>query len=184
MGIIRNILAARKMIKEAEAEAKKYKEMTEEEFYALDDDEFYEGVQAIIAAETIYLEPEDCLKSIGGALRTFYILDYFDMEMQNGGLCQFFVNSSRAVAPYVGEALKEIGADEYYNLYHSFCEENQIDLTELDSYSIERLEDYAEQLQRQPFDEFDDAYYALYEKEPLCNKMAEYMKKQEIGREI
>lgn len=44
MGIIRNILAARKLIKEAEAEAKKYKEMTEEEFYALGDDEFYEGV--------------------------------------------------------------------------------------------------------------------------------------------
>lgn len=50
----------------------------------------------------------------------------------------------------------------------------------LHSYSIERLEDCAEQLQRQPFDEFDDAYYELYEKEPLCTKMAEYMKKQEI----
>ena len=51
MGIMRNILAARKLIKEAEAEAKKYKEMTEEEFYALGDDEFYEGVTFLFYRE-------------------------------------------------------------------------------------------------------------------------------------
>ena len=58
------------------------------------------------------------------------------MELQNGGLCQFFVNSSRSLAPYVDECLKMVGAEEHRKLFAEFVANNQIDLNNLDSFRI------------------------------------------------
>jgi prepilin signal peptidase PulO-like enzyme (type II secretory pathway) len=45
-----------------------------------------------------------------------YSLYMFEMEVNNGGLCQFFVNSSRECAPFISEALEAIGATELINM--------------------------------------------------------------------
>ena len=37
-----------------------------------------------------------------------------ETEVNNGGLCQFFVNSSRIVAPFVSEYMAIVGAFELY----------------------------------------------------------------------
>ena len=37
-----------------------------------------------------------------GPRRVAYTVDAFDREVQNGGLCQYFVNSSRETAPELG----------------------------------------------------------------------------------
>ena len=99
------------------------------------------------------------------------------MEVQNGGLCQFFVNSSRDVAPYVVESLNEIGAINYKILLSNFVEEHNINLSDLDSFMIEEVEEFEAQTKRYPFDDFDDKYYELYEKEPLEDLLISYAKK-------
>lgn len=99
------------------------------------------------------------------------------MEIQNGGLCQFFVNSSREVAPYILECLEVIGATAYAELLSDFVIKNDISLNDLGSFITEDIDEYEEQTERYPFDEFDDAYYELYEKEPLERFLLEYVKK-------
>ena len=101
----------------------------------------------------------------------------FDAEMMNGGLCQFFVNSSRDVAPYVVESLNAIGAINYKILLNDFVEEHNINLSDLDSFMIEDVEEFEAQTERYPFDDFDDNYYELYEKEPLEDLLISYAKK-------
>lgn len=109
-----------------------------------------------------------------GAKRIFYIVNYFDMEIQNGGLCQFFVNSSRLVAPYILECLIKINAVSYKELLETFIADNHISLDDLDSFIIDDVSQFEVQMSRYPFDEFDDSYYELYEKEPLENLLMNY----------
>ena len=93
--------------------------------------------------------------------RYCYALNLLELEVNNGGLCQFFVNSSRAVAPYISEYLGIIGAEDHKTLFDTFVAKNQIDLTDLSSFEIRRTRDFEKQAVRYPFDEFDDAFYRL-----------------------
>jgi len=43
-------------------------------------------------------------------LKTFFITQQFEMEVYNGGLLQFFTNSTGELSPYVSKALIKIGA--------------------------------------------------------------------------
>ncbi len=128
-----------------------------EELLALDDDELY---------ETVYMRSVDeyedeALDQIKGARRVVYILSWFDMEIQNGGLCQFFVNSSSSVALYVSECLDAVGAYEHKKLFEKFVGENNIDLNDLDSFKVSGYRGYIKQTKRFNFDAFDDAYCEL-----------------------
>ena len=90
-----------------------------------------------------------------------YVLYQFENEMQNGGLCQFFVNSSRMVAPYVSQSLNAVGAEEHQQLFDDFISEHEIDLDDLSSFVSEDEEAFEAQYDRYPFEEFDEAFCAL-----------------------
>ena len=121
--------------------------------------------------ETVYFQMLDLVESfpdedialseMSAAQKTVYILSIFDMEIQNGGLCQFFVNPSRSLAPDVGEYLEIVGAEEHRQLFEEFASENQLDLTDLTSFEITDVEEFATQTERYPFDDFDNAYCEL-----------------------
>ena len=66
--------------------------------------------------------------------RVCTVLNCFDMEVMNGGLCQFFVNESRFYAPYVSECLEKIGADDVRYTFLNFATENNLDLNDLSSF--------------------------------------------------
>ncbi len=85
----------------------------------------------------------------------------YEYEIGNGGLCQFFVNSSRELAPYVSECLEEVGATEHKELYEKFISDNSIDLNDLSFFEIKDLEEYAEKEEMYDFDSFDEAYMEL-----------------------
>ena len=95
------------------------------------------------------------------------------MEIQNGGLCQFFVNSSRSLAPYVNACLKTVRAEAHNQLFAEFVANNQLDLHNLDSFKITDIEEYASQTERYDFDAFDNAYYELT---PLQDYIVAYIK--------
>jgi len=129
---------------------------------ALPDDELFEVVyfQSLDLVES-FADEESALSQISTVCRTVYILSIFDMEIQNGGLCQFFVNSSRSLAPYVDECLEAVGAEAHRQLLDVFIASNGIDLHNLDSFRILDDEEYAAQTERYAFDAFDNAYCEL-----------------------
>lgn len=104
----------------------------------------------------------------------FFVLSIYEMEINNGGLCQFFVNSSRAYAGLVSGFLKELGAEEHLKLYQSFIDDNNIDFDNLDMFDMDDVEEFAEKNELYPFDEFDDRFYKL---KPLCEYLEEFMNK-------
>lgn len=140
-----------------------------EELLVLDDDELYETVYMRCVDEY----EDEALDQIKGAHRVVYILSWFDMEIQNGGLCQFFVNSSSVVAPHVSKCLDTVGAYRHKELWEKFTRDNNIDLNNLDSFMIFSHRGYLKQTKRFDFDSFDDAYYDL---PPLQAILTEYIR--------
>ena len=143
----------------------------------LDDETLAEvlRVRVLHVAEAEYnFDFVQALQGMSSSVRTAFILFCFDAEIQNGGLCQFFVNSTRETAPYVSEALRLTGADEYASIFDEFCADTGIDLNDLSSFIIDDSIDYEAQTERYPFDQFDDDYYMLYEEKPLEQYIARY----------
>ena len=145
-----------------------------EKLLELPDDQLFEAVY-FYNLDLIESYPDEvtALSQISPERRVVYILSIFDMELQNGGLCQFFVNSSRFLAPYVDECLKTVGAEKHRKLFAEFVTNNQIDLNNLDAFKISAVEEYAAKTERYDFDAFDNSYYEL---SPLQNFIVAYVK--------
>lgn len=150
------------------------KQLHADALLTLSDDDLFEAVylQNLDIAESAEDEDQE-LEQFRGPRRIVYILSMFDMEIQNGGLCQFFVNSSSAVAPYVREALSCVGANEHLNLFEEFITTNNIDVSRLESFKVFRKRGYIKQTKRFDFDAFDDAYSEL---PALQEKVVAYIK--------
>lgn len=120
----------------------------------LNDDELYDAVECICDAIYDIQDPKLSKEQV-----SVYSLICFLREVNNGGLCQFFVNSSGECAPYISESLEAVGAFGLKKLYDDFIEGNGIDVKDLSSFKIEDIEEYEAQTQRFDFDSFDDKFY-------------------------
>ena len=172
---IKQAIAFRKSFKEQAQRDAAYLQMSTEELATLPDDEMFSAVW--IRTENIVSSKEDLLEgfnSLNDQQRVFYAVNYLEMEVNNGGLCQFFVNSSRMVAPIVSEYMGIIGAIEHKKLYNAFIEKLQINTNDLSLFDSDTIEVFQSQYERYPFDEYDDAFYEL---EPLQNHLISYVKK-------
>ena len=103
-----------------------------------------------------------------------YSLNKFEAEVNNGGLCQFFVNSSSECAPYISDALAAVGAIGLKTLFDNFIIENNIDVNDLSSFKISNIDEYEAQTERFDFDGFDDKFY---EDENLHQQIIDYARK-------
>ena len=153
----------------------KYIQMSASELSKLTDDEIFNAVWT--RTENIVSSKENLLEgfnSLNEEQRIFYAVNYLEMEVNNGGLCQFFVNSSRIVAPVVSDYMGIIGASEHKKLYDTFIEKYQINTYDLSSFDCETVEVFQSQYERYPFDEYDDVFYEL---EPLQNYLISFVRK-------
>ena len=149
-----------------------YLRMSVDELRALSDEELFYAVMVRTERKVDGFEDwEEGVNSLNFQQKVFYSVNWLEIEVNNGGLCQFFVNSSRMVAPFVSEYMAVIGADEHKRLYDDFVQQNGIDLCELSSFDVDDLEEFAEQYDRYPFDDYDDAFY---EAEPLETYLTKY----------
>lgn len=184
MGVINFIKEAieyRKMIKALDASITEHIE--KEELYVslpksslteLADEELIFAVTA--RADSViykYSEFNDGLKDLNDEQRLVYALNSLEMEVNNGGICQFFVNSSRAFAPMISEYMEIVGAEDHRSLYDGFVSKYEIDLDDLSSFDSDTSEEFIEQYERYPFDEYDDAFYQL---KPLETYLIPYIK--------
>ena len=140
----------------------------------LSDDQLFEAVYFYnLALVESFPDEATALSQISPERRIVFILSIFDMELQNGGMCQFFVNSSRSLAPYIDECLQAVGAEEHRKLFIKFVADNQIDLNNLDSFRISSAEEYATQTERYDFNSFENSYVELT---PLQDFIVNYIK--------
>ena len=100
----------------------------------------------------------------------------FEAEMMNGGLCQFFANDYSGYAQYINDALGEVGAIKMQQHYSSFITQNEIDVTQMDSFHIASVQDYLKQLERFPYESFDNTFYEIYQKENLGDLLLAYVR--------
>jgi len=105
--------------------------------------------------------------------KVFFALNYLDMEVANGGLCQFFANDGGLFSPYISGYLNTVGAVEHQKLFDGFTEEHGIDVRDLSEFTFTSIESFVDLYDLYPFDEFDDAYYEL---EPLYIFLADFIR--------
>lgn len=152
---------APKVIKALEQQRSEFIAMTTEELSVLQDDALFSAAVARVEAYMDHEAQEESFAALSLPQKVLYAVNCLEMEVNNGGLCQFFVNSSRMFAPYISEYLGIIGADAHKQLFDDFINRHGINLSDLSSFQIHRIEDYENQTKRYPFDEYDDAFYQL-----------------------
>ena len=148
--------------KEIARQQELYRNLSTEELAALSDEDLF--VAAKLRINVIVdacADSAEAFARLNDHQKVVYALDYLEMEVNNGGLCQFFVNSSRVVAPYVSDYMARVGASEHKALFDGFIRQHGIDLNNLSSFIIHRHRDYEAQTKRYPFDEYDDKFYEL-----------------------
>jgi len=150
----------------------KYLNMTSAELSALsDEDLLYALYMRAVDKANSYWNLGEGAKDFPKTQKAFFVVYCFDTEFQNGGLCRFFVNSSRSMAPLLSESLKEIGAAEHSAMFDKFVTDYEIDIENLISFIIGSEKDFDQQKKRYPFVEFDAAFQAL---PPVKNLLITY----------
>ena len=164
-----------KQLEEIREREARYPVMTTDELAALDDEELFEAVNVRTENKVdSFEELTDGFNALNTSQKVFYALNWLEMEVNNGGLCQFFVNSSRVAAPFVSEYMGVVGADAHKKLFDDFVKKNNINLNELSFFDIEKIEEFEEKAESYPFDDYDEAYYEM---EPLETYLKKYIRK-------
>lgn len=136
-----------------------------------------ELVNSIGCRLDIKSQNEELLSDVEATVLTLSLLD---MEVMNGGLCQFIVNPSGRFLQQVPDALRSVGADEYADAFCRFADANKLDLKELSNYYQNGIDadfsSFYTLLEKYPFSDFDDRYVELYKVYPLESKIAAYIK--------
>ncbi len=150
------------MPQQIERQNETYRAMTTEQLAALSDEELFTAAECRIRCIMDRIEDsQGGYAALSPQQKVVYAVNMLEMEVNNGGLCQFFVNSSRAVAPYISDYLGIIGDDDHKNLFDHFVCKYKINLNDLSSFQIQRAKDFQKQFERYPFDEYDNAFYQL-----------------------
>ena len=103
--------------------------------------------------------PVDDVSSMSPERQAAYTAACLELEVMNGGLCQFFANCPDCV-PYVPEALSAIGAEDHRKLYEDFLSATGID--PLDPvFQTEDMDEFSRLYELWPWEDFDDAYLSL-----------------------
>ena len=128
---------------------KSYTEMTKTELLSLNDEDFYFAMRRINFSKLISID--DCRNRTH---RTYYIVMCFLGDVYDGGISQFFFDVNREHAPYVSDALKEIGSSKTKNAFDKLVESAQIPLDDLDA--LQELED--NETVEEKMDLFDETF--------------------------
>ena len=151
-----------------------YLAMSAEELSALSVNELFYAVMVRTEQKAESFEHwEDGVNALNPSQKIFYSLSWLEVEVNNGGLCQFFVNSSRMVAAFISEYMAIVGAFEHKELFDNFISSSVIDFSDLSFFDIGDLGEFEDKYEAYPFDEYDSAFYDM---EPLETYLTKYAK--------
>ena len=101
------------------------------------------------------------IKMLNEKERLFFCVNEYLMEIENGGLLQFFCNHGDFIAPLLNDYLEEIGATQHKKLFEDFVKSNKIDLENLDAFRTSDSDKYIRLSEEYNFDEFDNSFCEL-----------------------
>lgn len=154
-----------------------YAKLTSEELLVLSDEELVVAVTGKFDQKYgLYRDYKKALTNMNDLERTVLSIADFDMETQNGGLCQYFSNSSRYSAPFLLSALDTLGSVRFKEELSRFISENNVDLNNLERFSVDDVNEYIENTKLLPFDDFDSKYQELYQEENLNEILAAFIR--------
>ena len=97
-------------------------------------------------------------------VRNLYLAAVFDMEIQNGGLLQYFANCGSESASQLSQSLRAVGLEPMAKLYDEFLAVHEIDASDLSDFHCASVEDFIALCTRYPESgTFDDAYMELWQ---------------------
>lgn len=103
--------------------------------------------------------PAEDFEDMSAEQKAAYTAACLELEIMNGGLCQFFANCPDCAA-YVPQALEQLGAGEHKALYEQFLADTGIDPLD-PMFQTESVEEFSALYDGYPWDDFDEAYCAL-----------------------
>lgn len=140
----------------------RYESMTSGELLKLSDEEFCEAVK-VRAEKKFYKNGAGnaIFSSMREAEKLILTLSLFELEFANGGLGQYYFNSSNVTASYLSDSLGMIGAEDHKRIYDDFVRENKINYAFLcdiaDAYSY----DFGKFITLYTFNEFDERFASI-----------------------
>ncbi|MBR6515534.1 MAG: DUF4375 domain-containing protein [Bacilli bacterium] len=132
------------------------------------EDVYSEAVERINKKLPKNSSPKYLLSELSLPERILYVLNEFDAELQNGGIEQYFINSSKFNAHLISGYLEVVNALDIKLLFDEFVYTSKIDFDNLD-HNIELDEELCSQ--------FDDNYFAVDSLEDL---LIEFIKKYNL----
>ena len=157
---------------------KVYLAMSKEELSALSDNELFYAIMVRTEQKAESFENwKDGVNALNPSQKIFYSLNWLEVEVNNGGLCQFFVNSSRMVAPLISEYMAIVGAFDHKELFDNFILSSGIDFSDLSFFDIHDLNEFEKKYEAYPFDDYDDKFYDM---EPLETYLTKFVKEHLI----
>ena len=149
-----------------DAERQKWRSISTEELAALTDGELVAAARTRI--DVLCDEVGDSTAAatrLNGEQRVLRAVAFYEAEMWQGGLCQYFVNDGGLFAPMLSDALAAVGADAHRAQFDAFVREHSIDLHTLEPFSVGGYPSMSECREamgkRYPLDDFDAAFYEL-----------------------
>ena len=121
-----------------------------------------------------YPDPENAAFSeYPAAGRALFVVLIFDMEIQNGGLAQFFWNCGVIYAKLLPDALRSTGLSDVADLYESFLRDNDISLDFIASFK-ESVPEFVQYYEWYDYDSFDEAYMRIWEETDINQRFIDY----------
>ncbi len=119
------------------------------------------------------IPPLDRIGVLSPERQTVFVLSWYDDQIRNGGLFEFFCSEERVFAPLVETFLLSVNALEHHNLFRSFLDENALDATDLSAFAVENAAVSNVWEKRYPFQAYYQAYASL---PPLESYLAAYIR--------
>lgn len=116
------------------------------------------------------------IESISDYERIAYTVAIFDLEVQNGGICQYFANPSGCTARYISKALEDIGAQKISKAFTEFTTKYDIDINNLEEFKWNSTEEFSSKYTLYPFEEFDNTFVSTYKVENLEELNARFIR--------
>ena len=179
MGFLKRLFARRDQIAQdvvrlIEEEQDRCCNMSDEELLALSDEELLGVIWIRMERFSARFDTERrALDNMSAEQKNFYITYYYMLQVNDGGLCQYFANSSRDTALFLSDALEAVGAMEHRELFEDFLHHNKVATAALLSFKVDNSADFKKMERSYPFEEFNADFYAL---PPMQSAIAAYVR--------
>lgn len=165
---------AQDIVRLIEEERERYCKMSDDELLGLSDEELLSVVWIRTERHSAQFDTERrALDNMNEEQKNFYIVYYYMLQVNEGGLCQYFANSSRDTALFLSDALAAVGATEHRELFEEFLHHNKVATAAMLHFAVDNSKDYKEMEKNYPFDDFNTMFYTIA---PITESIAAYVR--------